>query len=122
MELTRRDGKSTNITVELNPHFKPDEMVLMCGGSAYSGMDQAVVADCRKYDPKYDVNWIIQYVTAIAGRVAYVGIDSGRVFRTVKSSATMFYSYAEARAVAEKVIESGLAVSVSVIEEIIKAE
>jgi hypothetical protein len=34
----------------------------------------------------------------------------------------MFYSYAEARAVAEKVIESGLALSVSVIEEIIKAE
>jgi hypothetical protein len=122
MELTRRDGKSTNITVELNPHFKPEALVLMCGSSAYGGMEQSVVTDCRKYDPKYSVNWIVQYITVVAGRVAYVGIDSGRVFRTVKSAATMFYSYAEARAVAEKVIESGLALSVSVIEEIIKAE
>lgn len=109
------------ITVELNPHYKDEEMSLQCGATVYAdlrhdgGLSRGFLKQVND-GLKIRRMWRIACHVAFKSHTRYVQMK-GKVIRfSYIATATVFLDYLECQAVAFELVASGSFSSVQIVE------
>lgn len=101
--------RKPNISIELNPHYKPDEISVQCGSQVYANLPVSLEDTLRPLEDGGRVTWRVQVQKKTSGRLFQVHLKEGKaILRPYKNKAGAFLSYAEAREIGDKLLGTGL--------------
>ena len=104
-------------TVEYNPHYKPDEVSLQCGSSAYTLMLENQDDVRRKMNVRQNVHWYITVKRRGKTHISYVNLHKKQATITQNESRrTLFTNYEEAREIANEMMQSEMFYVVNIVE------
>ena len=105
------------IPIELNLHYRPDEVTIQCGSAAYTLYLEKQDDMRRRFTSNVQVSWYVTVKRRGKTHISYINVHKKQITTSQnESKRTLFTSYEEAREIANELMHSEMFYAVNIVE------